>query len=335
MLTRRSFIGASAGAIIGVLPGRQRVARWTGRQFHNQPSDSHQQQFLVDLWNSVRTETGGELNITVYPQNNNIPGSDPAALDMLRSGELEFFTLMGGILGRAVPVAEIQGVPFAFSNHEQVHRANDGRLGEYISKECAAKGIHRFQYGLLENGFRQINMIDKPVRAAADLAGVRMRVPDTALIRDTFSALGAVPVTVNIDGLYEALKTRRVDGQENPLVVTEVNKLYEVTRYLSITNHIWSGFNLLANLRFWNGLPMNVQEVVDRNVRKYVSAQRAYTNTLNNSLAEKLVERGMIANTADSGSFRRDLGPEFYRRWRAQLGATAWQLLEDEVGGLS
>ena len=162
-----------------------------------------------------------------------------------------------------------------------------------------------------------------------------MRVPDTALIRDTFNALGAVPVTVNIDGLYEALNSRRVDGQENPLVVTEVNKLYEVTRYLSITNHIWSGFNLLANLRFWNGLPMRVQEVVDRNVRKYVSAQRAYTNTLNSSLAETLVERGMIANTADSGSFRRALGSEFYRRWRAQLGATAWQLLEDEVGGLS
>ena len=101
MITRRSFMGASAGAIIAVLPGRQRVARWTGRQFHNQPVDSHQHQFLVDLWNAVRTETAGELNITVFPQNNSIPGSDPAALDMLRSGELEFFTLMGGILGRA------------------------------------------------------------------------------------------------------------------------------------------------------------------------------------------------------------------------------------------
>ena len=334
MMNRRSFVAASAGAIIATLPGRQRVARWTGRQFHNQPADSHQHQFLVDLWNAVRTETAGELDITVYPQNNNIPGSDPAALDMLRNGELEFFTLMGGILGRAVPVAEIQGVPFAFSNHAQVHRANDGRLGEYISQECAAKGIHRFQYGLLENGFRQIYMIDKPIRTADDLAGVRMRVPDTELIRDTFKALGAVPVTVNINDLYEALKTRRVDGQENPLVVTEVNKLYEVTRYLSTTNHIWSGFNLLANGNFWNGLPANVQGIVDRNVRKYVAAQRAYTNTLNNSLAAKLVDRGMVANVADSESFRRALGTEFYRRWRGQLGATGWRLLEDEVGRL-
>jgi TRAP-type C4-dicarboxylate transport system substrate-binding protein len=196
------------------------------------------------------------------------------------------------------------------------------------------KGIHRFQYGLLENGFRQVNMLDRPIRTANDLSGVRMRVPDTELIRDTFRALGAVPVTVNINELYEALKTRRVDGQENPLVVTEVNRLYEVTRYLSITNHIWSGFNLMANLKFWNGLPGDVQTVVNRNVRKYVAAQRTYTNNLNNSLAAKLVERGMIANTADTVSFRRALGAEFYRRWRDQLGPTAWGLLENAVGRL-
>jgi TRAP-type transport system periplasmic protein len=241
---------------------------------------------------------------------------------------------MGGILGRAVPAAEIQGVPFAFSNHAQVHRANDGSLGEYLDKECAAKGIHRFQYGLLENGFRQISMLDKPIRTADDLDGVRMRVPDTELIRDTFKTLGAMPVTVNINELYAALKTRRVDGQENPLVVTEVNKLYEVTQYLSITNHIWSGFNLLANLKFWNGLPANVQGIVDRNVRKYVTAQRAYTNTLNGSLAATLADRGMAVNAADGTSFRRALSAEFYRRWRSQLGAAAWRLLEDEVGTL-
>jgi TRAP-type C4-dicarboxylate transport system substrate-binding protein len=178
-------------------------------------------------------------------------------------------------------------------------------------------------------------MLDNPIRTVDDLAGVRMRVPDTELIRDTFKALGAVPVTVNINELYDALKTRRVDGQENPLVVTEVNKLYEVTRYLSITNHIWSGFNLLANLKFWNSLPQNVQAIVDRNVRKYVAAQRAYTDTLNNALAAKLVERGMVANVADSSSFRRTLGTEFYRRWRDQLGTAAWRLLESEVGRLA
>jgi tripartite ATP-independent transporter DctP family solute receptor len=313
----------------------KRGAKWTARQFHNQPAQSHQHQFLTDLWLQVWKETDGRLDVTVYPQNNNIPGSDPAALDMLQSGELEFFTVMGGILGRKVPVAEIQGLPFAFTSHEQVHEVNDGALGEYIGRECLAQGIYRFQYGLLENGFRHISMVDKPIRTADDLRAVKMRVPDGQMFRDLFSALDAQPVTVNIRDLYGALKERRVDGQENPLVITEVNRLYEVTRYVSITNHMWSGFNLLGNLKFWNGLPEDVQPVVQRNVKKYVAAQRAYTDKLNGDLQTRLAtERGMIFNTADVATFRAKLGGGFYQRWRETFGATAWNLLEAQVGKL-
>jgi TRAP-type transport system periplasmic protein len=332
---RRLVLAGAAGIVTACAapPGREQP-RWQARQFHNQPAQSHQQTFLVDLWEQVRKETDGRLAVTVYPQNDNIPGSDPAALDMLQSGELEFFTLMGGILGRKVPVAEIQGLPFAFTSHEQVHRANDGALGEYLGRECAAQGIYRFQYGLLENGFRQISMVERPVRTADDLRGVRIRVPDGNMFRDLFASLDAQPVTVNIRDLYEALKTRRVDAQENPLVITEVNKLYEVTRYISVTNHMWSGFNLLANLNFWNGLPPDVQEVVLRNVRKYVAAQRAYTDSLNGELATTLTGRGMVFNTADVTTFRRKLGGGFYQRWKDQFGATAWTLLEEQVGRL-
>jgi tripartite ATP-independent transporter DctP family solute receptor len=330
---RRLVLAASAAALTGCIPQREVPVR-TARQFHNQPAQSHQHQFLTDLWDEVAKETSGRLRVTTFPQNNNVPGSDPQALDMLASGEIEFFTVMGGILGRKVPVAEIQGVPFAFTSHQQVHVANDGKLGEYIGRACLAAGIYRFQYGLLENGFRQISMVEKPIRTADDLRGVKMRVPDGQMFRDVFSALEAEPVTINIRELYEALKTRRVDGQENPLVIVEVNKLYEVTRYVSVTNHMWSGFNLLANLRFWNALPEDTQEIVKRNVQKYVAAQRAYTDNLNRQLGERLAQRGLIFNDADVASFRAKLGGGFYQRWRKEFGATAWAILENEVGKL-
>ena len=78
------------------------------------------------LWDEVAQRTSGRLRITVHPQNGGIAGSDPAALQMLVSGELELMTLMGGILGQVVPVAEIQGLPFAFSSHDEVHAAYEG-----------------------------------------------------------------------------------------------------------------------------------------------------------------------------------------------------------------
>src|SRR5258707_3508261 len=334
-MNRRQLVLDAGGLVLGGCASQpSSPVKRTARQFHNQPAQSHQHQFLTDLWAQVAKETAGRLEVAVYPQNNNIAGSDPGALDLLQSGELEFFTLMGGILGRKVPVAEIQGLPSAFTSHAQVHRANDGALGEYLGRECAAKGIYRFQYGLLENGFRHISMVDRPVRTADDLGGVRIRVPDGQMFRDLFASLEAQPVTVNIRGLYEALKARRVDAQENPLVITEVNKLYEVTRYVSITNHMWSGFNLLANLKFWEGLPADVQEVVQRHVKKYVAAQRAYTNDLNRQLETTLAGRGMLFNTADVTTFRGKLGGGFYQRWKGEFGPTAWSLLEEQVGRL-
>ena len=325
-----AFGGVAISAGCGVPDSR---AKWTARQFHNQPEQSHQHQFLVKLWNAVKQETDGRFACNVFAQNNNIAGSDPAALEMLISGELEFFTLMGGILSKAVPVTEIQGLPFAFTSHQQVHRVMDGELGDYLRQEMAAKGIHGFPRGTLENGFRHISMIDGPIRTADDLSGKRIRVPDGEMFTDLFQTLGAEPVTVNIRDLYEALKAHRVDGQENPLVVTEVNKLYEVTRYMSFTSHMWSGFNLLANLKFWNTLPGGVKKAISRNVVKYVALQRRYTDDWNRALATQLMERRMIVNTADTASFRARLGP-FYRRWKSRLGSTAWGLLEKQAGTL-
>ncbi len=306
----------------------------TGRQFHNQPEQSHTHGFLVDLWDEVRRETAGRMEVTVHAQNAGIAGSDPGALKMLIAGEVEFIVLMGGILGQVVPATEIQGLPFAFASHAQVHAANDGALGEYLRREMLANGIHGFAHGLMENGFRHIVMNDRPIRDVRDLQGVRMRVPDGQMFVETFRALGAEPVVVNIRELYDALATRRVDGQENPLSVCEVNRLYEVCRYVSITSHMWSGFNLIGNLAFVRALPGDVLAIVERAVARHVGRQLAWTDRFNRDLELGLAARGMIFNTADATSFRKALSADFYRRMKERVGATAWRLLEDAVGRL-
>jgi TRAP-type transport system periplasmic protein len=304
----------------------------TGRQFHNQPEASHTHGFLVALWNEVSERTDGALKISVHAQNGGIPGSDPAALTMLMAGEVEFMTLMGGILGQVVPVAEIQGLPFAFSSSDEAHAVLRGPLGEYIRAEMAAKGIHGFRDGVLENGFRHIVSIERPVHGVADLAGYRMRIPAGRMFEDLFRSLGARPVVVNIRDLYGALARREVDGQENPLVVTEVNRLYEVCRYVSLTGHMWSGFNLIANRPFWRRLPEDVQDIVNRAVAKHVERQHAYTHAQNRTLEARLAaERGLVFNRADVASFRAALAGSFYRRWRDELGPTAWRLLGGRI----
>ncbi len=121
------------------------------------------------MWSAVRTETGGKVGADVFALNNNVAGSDPAALKLLVAGDIQFFTLMGGVLGAVVPVAEIQQVPFAFKTAPHAHTVVDGPLGAYIRAEMAAKGIQGFAIGAFDNGMRQITPVKKAVTSPADL----------------------------------------------------------------------------------------------------------------------------------------------------------------------
>jgi tripartite ATP-independent transporter DctP family solute receptor len=313
---------------------KSKPPEWSALQVHSQPAGSHLQKFLEELWNAVRAETGGRLQVTVHPSSMNIAGAGPKVLEKVMAGDIAFHVLMGPALAHAVPAMEIQGLPFAFTSSEQVAAAMDGELGDYLRKEMVAKGLHAFPYGLMENGFRQIVSVDKPVRTADDLVGYRMRVPGGRIFNEVFEALGATPVTISVDRLYDALQDGEADGQENPLVVSDENRLYEVCRFVSITNHIWSGFNIYGNLEFWDSLPPDVHDVVQRNVRTFTAAQRQNVRQVNRALEQELAQRGMTFNTADTTTFRQLLGADFYRRWKAQIGSAAWELLEKETGKL-
>jgi TRAP-type transport system periplasmic protein len=307
---------------------------WTAVQVHSQPRGSHLQKFLEDLWREVEAETRGRLQVIVHPSSMNIAGAGPNVLKRVMSGEIEFHVLMGPGLAHAVPAMEIQGLPFAFTSSDQVARTMDGALGAYLQREMAAQGLYAFPRGLMENGFRQIVSRERPIRDARDLEGYRMRVPGGRIFNEVFEALGATPVTVSVDRLHAALGSGEVDGQENPLVVCEENRLYEVCRCVSMTGHIWSGFNVYGNLAFWNALPGDVQEIARRNVATFVAAQRENVRRVNAALRETLIQRGMVFNDADTASFRARLGADFYARWKERLGSTAWGLLEAETGRL-
>lgn len=312
------------------------TAQWRVRQYHYLSQDSHVHPFLVDLWNEVGEATGGRVAATVHAKNEGLPGSHLAIVDLLIAGEIEFYVLMGGILGPLVPAMEIQGLPFAFSDHAQVHATLDGPLGNYLQAELRTKGIHALPYGLLENGFRHISTVERPIARAADLEGMRIRIPEGRMFADAFESLGAIPVEVNVLKLYAALQNREIDAQENPLSITEALKLHEVTHHIALTSHMWSGFNLMASKRFWDALPVDVQQTIERIARKHVARQRAHTDALNRGLENKIPGWGMVATHVDRADFRDRLRESgFYQRWREITGKTAWQLLENSVGKMS
>jgi tripartite ATP-independent transporter DctP family solute receptor len=331
--SRRRFVAGSAAAFatIAVLPSRARAAEFTFKWGHATQTEHPLNVNAVRVRDAVAKASNGRLAIELY--GNNVLGGDTAMLAQVRSGSIQLYSGYGGIYANVAPIAGIEAVGFAFHNQEEALRVFDGPLGAAIRKELDAKGgLVTFERAWV-NGFRQITTSTHPVRDVGDLNGLKIRTPPTRIWVDMFKALGASPTPINASEMYTALQTHVVDAQENPFVILETYRLYEVQKYLSVTNHMWSNFWVVANAAAFNGLPPDLQTILRNAINTMALSNRRETELLNASLADKLVRRGMVLNTVDPAPFRARL-KDFYATERDQFGATAWNLLEAGVGKL-
>jgi tripartite ATP-independent transporter DctP family solute receptor len=334
-ISRTQFVAGTAAAFasIATIKAPAKAAQFSYKFASNLSVDHPLNVQMRLCWDAVRQETNGRLDVAMFP--NNQLGGDTAALTQLRSGALQFFTLDGGILQAVVPVAAIQSIGFAFKSSDDAFKAFDGPLGDYVRKDINAKGLY-VHPKMWDNGMRQITSSSKPIKTADDLTAFKIRTPSGALWVDLFKSFGASPTAINFSEVYTALQTHVVDGEENPFAVIDTSRLYEVQKYLSVTNHMWSSYHVLGNLDAWNALPKDIQASVDRNLTKHALIERRDTALRNVSLSEKLGRRGMTINKADTSGFKAKLSENgFYKRWKDTFGAQAWDLLEAHSGKLA
>jgi tripartite ATP-independent transporter DctP family solute receptor len=333
-INRRLLLGSAAALPLVAINRRPAHAAEFSYKFANNLAVSHP---LIARANAaaarVKEGTSGRVEITVFP--NSQLGSDTDTLSQLRSGAVEFFTLSGLILSTLVPVAAINGIGFAFKDYDQVWGAMDGKLGAVVRAEIAKRGLYAFEKQW-DNGYRQITSSTKPIRTPDDLKGFKIRVPVSPLWTGLFTAFGSSPTSINFNEVYSALQTKIVDGQENPLAIIDTGKLYEVQKYLSVTNHMWDGFWFLANKRAIEALRPEDRVVVEREFNRGALEERADIVVLNEQLKSTLKTKGLEFVPTEAADFRQALKKAgFYAEWRGKFGAEAWDTLEGAVGSLA
>jgi len=216
-----------------------------------------------------------------------------------------------------------------------VWQAMDGKLGAFVRAEIAKRGIVAFEH-IVDNGFRQITSSTRPIRTPDDLKGFKIRVPVSPLWTSMFTALGAAPASINFSEVYSALQTKIVEGQENPLTLIQIARLYEVQKYVSLTSHMWDGFWILANRRQFDRLGPELQAIVAREFNRSALDERADLAELNERVASDLKAKGLEFIEVDKAAFRDALRKAgFYAEWRKKYGDEAWGILEGEVGSLA
>jgi tripartite ATP-independent transporter DctP family solute receptor len=249
-------------------------------------------------------------------------------LSQLRTGALEMLALPGAFLNSVVPVASIENVAYAFPTRDTAFKAMDGELGQVIRADIMAKDMFVFDK-IWENGFREITTSTKPIHVVGDLAGLKIRVSPGKIRIDTFQSLGAAPTPISLSELYTSLQTHVVDAEENPLILIEQQKFYEVQKYVSLSNHIWSGYWTLMNNDAWKKLPPNIQAIFTREMNAAAVLARGDNARLNVSVQDKLTRRGMKFNPVEVAGFRAKLvDAKYYDRWKTEFGPKAWAALE-------
>ena len=186
-----------------------------------------------------------------------------------------------------------------------------------------------------DNGFRQITTSNRPIQMPDDLKNLKIRVPVVPLWVSMFTALGASPVSIPLSDAYSSLQTKIADAQENPLVLIDFAKFYEVQKYCSLTNHAWDGFWMLASGRIWRGVPADVQQVMAKHLNAAALKERDDVAKANLELQKSLEGKGLVFNKVDVDAFQKALSAtSFYGQWKEKFGAEAWTLVQKYAGNI-
>src|SRR5947199_4788051 len=155
---------------------------------------------------------------------------------------------------------EVFDLPYILPDLATLRKVTDGPLGAKLLKLLDAKGMTGLAYW--DNGFKQMSANRKLI-APADYKGVKFRIQSSKVLEAQFRTLGAIPQVMGFGEVYQALQTGVVDGQENPTSNVFQSKLYEVQKYLTMSDHGYHGYAVITNKKFWDGLPPNVRATLE------------------------------------------------------------------------
>jgi tripartite ATP-independent transporter DctP family solute receptor len=325
-LTRQSFVLGSAAfaSIAMIVPAR--AADFNIKFGSDLPQEHPVNVRTVEAFARITKATNGRLQGKVFPAS--VLGSDASMISQLRSGAVEMLAMPGAFLTFS-PLASIENLAFAFKDRNTVFKAMDGDLGRVIRDDIAAKGGVVCLPRIWENGFRDITTSTKPIHVVGDLAGLKIRVSPGKIRIDTFQSLGASPTPIALSELYTSLQTHVVDAQENPLILINQQKFFEVQKYVSLSEHIWAGYWSLVNQDVWNKMGPGIQAIVSREMGAATLSARNDMTNLNSAVQDQLTRLGMKFNPVDKTSFKQKLtDAKYYERWKAEFGAPAWTALE-------
>jgi tripartite ATP-independent transporter DctP family solute receptor len=253
---------------------------------------------------AVEANSQGRIEVQLFP--NRQLGDEKPMLEGMRLGTVDAGVITNAVIAQIEPAFQVNDLPFLYESEAQAQAVLDGPVGKKMAAKLDAKGIKLL--GFMEGGFR--NMINnvRPVVKPDDVKGVKYRVMQNPVFIGMFSSMGGNAVPMAWGETFTAVQQGTIDGLEIPLAVIDQNKYFEVTKYLSLTNHTYSAIPLLISKRAFDRMPDDLKKaVVDAGITA-TKAQRSTSEQVNASLVKSLESKGMKVNRInDAAAFRKSL----------------------------
>jgi C4-dicarboxylate-binding protein DctP len=255
----------------------------------------------------VEERTKGQVKVEVYP--NSQLYKDKEEMEALQLGAVQ---MLAPSLAKFGPLGarefEVFDLPFIFDNYDDIHKITQGPIGLNLLKKLDNKGIIGLAYW--DNGFKVMSA-NKPLRTPADFRGLKMRIQSSKVLDSEMRALGASPQVMAFSEVYQALQTGVVDGTENPPSNLYTQKMHEVQKFVTVSNHGYLGYAVIVNKAFWEGLPVDIRKTLEGAIQEATKVA--------NDLAKKDNEEALAAVRKSGKTEIIQLTPEERKAWKKVL----------------
>ena len=253
--------------------------------------------------------TKGRVKIELYP--NSTLYKDKEELEALQLGAVQ---MLAPSLAKFGPLGvkefELFDLPFIFNDKQALYRVTQGAIGQDMLKKLESKGIRGLAYW--DNGFKMMTS-NRPMRVPADMKGLKLRIQSSKVLDEQMRALGANPQVMAFSEVYQAMQTGVVDGSENPPSNIFTQKMHEVQKHLTVTNHGYIGYAVIVNKKFWDKLPADIRAQLEAALKEATEYANNIAQQENDQALENIRKSGKtviyVPSDAERAEWRKTLVP--------------------------
>ena len=330
-LLRRTLVAAASAALLSASFSalaqdiKPRLIRF-GYGLNEQSNQGRASKVFAE---AVEKASGGKMKVRAIGAS--ALGPDMQMQNSLIGGAQEMMVGSTATLVGITKEMALWDTPFLISNAKEADALLDGPIGDKIRAKLEEKGLVGLAYW--ENGFRNLTNSKRAITKVEDLDGIKLRVMQNNVFLNSFKTLGANAVPMAFSELFSALETNTVDGQENPFNTILSSKFYEVQKYMTVTNHVYSPWIVMASKKWWDQLSKDEQKILNDAAILSRDFERKDTRAEASSAVADLKAKGMQVNELSpvESARMRDKLTRVYAQIGADIGMDLWNETQAEL----